>query len=98
MNSLADKLAAFFLARPNRWIDGRTLADVAGQYAWRTRVADVRKPPYELTIANRQRRVKTERGGTFTVSEYMCVVEEVRVEKKKADATSEVIASAPLLF
>lgn len=51
--SLNDKLAAYFLARPNAWIDGKELATIAGGYGWRTRVSDLRKRG--MTIENRQR-------------------------------------------
>ena len=51
------RVAAYFQARPNQWIDGRELAKVGGAYAWRSRVSDCRKPPYSLTIENRVRRV-----------------------------------------
>ena len=63
--SLCARLAAFLKARPNQWIDGRELATIAGAYGWRTRVSDLRRPPYSLTIENRQRRE-----GQYVVSEY----------------------------
>lgn len=68
-NSLADRLAAFFRERPNQWVDGRELARVAGSYAWRTRISDIRRRPHLLTIKNRQRRIKTA-DGTVIVSKY----------------------------
>jgi hypothetical protein len=87
--SLAGRLAQYFLARPNRWIDGMELASVAGSYAWRSRCSDLRKPPYSMVIENRQRRVHGHkadcqmwdfptsechcRGGTITKSEYRYV-------------------------
>lgn len=40
--SLCDQLEAYFKARPGLWIDGRKLATIAGAYAWRTRVSDLR--------------------------------------------------------
>ena len=69
-DSKADQLADFFRARPNEWIDGKVLASLAGGYAWRTRVSDVRRPPHSLTIENRQRRIRTATGSTYIVSEY----------------------------
>lgn len=69
-SSLVERLAAFFRAHPGEWIDGRTIATIAGSYAWRTRVSDVRRPPFNMSVTNRQRRV-TENGKTFTVSEYL---------------------------
>ena len=67
--TLADRLEAFFDAHRGEWLDGRQLATVAGAYAWRTRVSDLRKPPYLMQITNRRRRVM-ENGRTWAVSEY----------------------------
>lgn len=53
--SLAAKLADYFKAWPNQWIDGKELAQWAGAYGWRTRVSELRKPPYNMTIENRVR-------------------------------------------
>lgn len=59
-----DAVAAFFRARPNTWVDGMTLRDIGGCYAWRTRVSDCRKQ-LGMNIENRCRKV-----GRRTVSEY----------------------------
>lgn len=48
------ELAEFFHARPNVWIDGRSL-EFAGRYAWRTRVSNLRAAPFSMTIENRVR-------------------------------------------
>lgn len=66
------RLAAFFRERPNHWVDGRALGDVAGSYAWRTRVSELRRAPFCMAIENRQRTVETE-NGTHVVSEYRYV-------------------------
>lgn len=66
--TLCGRLAVFLRARPNQWIDGRELATIAGAYGWRTRVSDLRRPPYSLTIENRQRRHKR-----HVISEYRFV-------------------------
>lgn len=50
------RLAAFFRVRPGKWIDGQELAQIAGVYGWRTRVSELRRPPYGMGIENRQRR------------------------------------------
>jgi hypothetical protein len=71
--TMAAKVAAFFEARPNVWIDGEILARIAGRYAWRTRISDLRRAPWNLRVENRQRRVRTQDGRTFTVSEYRLV-------------------------
>ena len=51
----------YFVAHPHEWIDGMVFAEFAGQYAWRSRIADARKRG--MTIENRQR---TERDHAFT--------------------------------
>lgn len=70
--TLTEKLATFLRARPGEWIDGRRLAEIAGSYAWRTRVSDLRRGPYFMAIVNRQRRVRSD-GAEITISEYMFV-------------------------
>jgi len=72
--SRSARLANFFRRSPGQWIDGRVLATVAGCYGWRSRVSDVRRAPYHLTIENRQRMVRQPDGSVFTVSEYRLVV------------------------
>lgn len=66
------RLAAFFRQRPDCWIDGRLLAPIAGQYAWRTRISDLRRAPFLMTIENRQRTIQTE-NGPVVISEYRFV-------------------------
>jgi len=68
--SLTSQLVSFFQAQPHRWIDGRALASRFGVYAWRSRVADARRPPFNLCIENRQSRQVGENGRTYTCSEY----------------------------
>lgn len=64
------RLAAFLQAHPDQWHDGAgIIAEIAGRYAWRSRLSDARRR-YGLHIANRQRRVKRPDGSTFVVSEY----------------------------
>jgi hypothetical protein len=70
-NTRCARLAAFLRSRPGVWLDGRELATVGGAYGWRTRISDLRRPPYNMNIENRLRR---ERG--FVVSEYRLVVED----------------------
>lgn len=71
--SLVERLAQFLRARPGVWIDGRTLATVAGSYAWRTRISELRRAPFSMTVENRQRRFVSELGKRFTVSDYRYV-------------------------
>jgi len=55
---LCAQLAAFFRARPLEWVDGQQLASIAGAYGWRTRVSELRKPPFGMNIPNRLRRAR----------------------------------------
>ena len=66
-------LAAYLTVRPNRWIDGKELATIAGGYGWRSRCSDLRRAPWNLTIENRQERVKLPNGQRFTRSLYRLV-------------------------
>ena len=63
--TLAAELAEFFKRHPGEWIEGVALGEVAGRYAWRTRVSDVRLY-HGMNIVNRQRRLAT----GAVVSEY----------------------------
>jgi hypothetical protein len=71
-NTRVGRLAAFFRERPGCWIDGRTLGPIAGSYAWRTRISDLRRAPFLMTIENRLRSIQTE-DGAITISEYRYV-------------------------
>lgn len=62
--SLRQNLRQFFEQHPDRWIDGKRLAKVAGAYAWRSRVAELRTKD-DMDIENR-----VTREGEFVVSEY----------------------------
>ena len=71
--TLRDRLADY-LKDPEQagaWIDGRDLATIAGQYAWRTRLSECRTK-LGMTIDNRQR-VLEGAHGRYTVSEYKYV-------------------------
>jgi len=70
--TFTQRVAAYFETNAGRWIDGRELETIGGRYAWRSRVSDCRTK-LGLDIENRQRRVKTESGHTFVVSEYRYV-------------------------
>lgn len=66
----AETLAAFFWARPGQWIDARRIAHVGGLLSWRTRVSDIRRPPFNLEISNRTRTIRTANGSSIVTSEY----------------------------
>jgi hypothetical protein len=51
--SLCHRVATYFQQHPDEWIDGRTLAQIGGYAAWRTRLSELRRAPYLMTIENR---------------------------------------------
>jgi hypothetical protein len=71
--SLCDKLEAYLRARPLKWIDGRMFGPIAGEFAWRTRISNLRRDR-GMTIENRVRTIKRE-GFSYRISEYMFVPE-----------------------
>jgi hypothetical protein len=56
--NLCDRVLAVLQARPGEWIDGRELSRVGGYAGYRTRISDLRKPPYSQVIENRVRTVR----------------------------------------
>lgn len=50
------KVATYFRARPNQWIDARELEAIGGRMAWRSRVSDCRTQ-LGMTIENKQKTV-----------------------------------------
>jgi hypothetical protein len=70
--SRAERLASLFKRCPRQWFDGRELAIVAGAYAWRTRVSELRRAPFLMNVENRQR-VTDVAGARITISEYRYV-------------------------
>lgn len=68
-NSACARLARLLLNNRGHWIDGKQLAQVAGGYAWRTRVSNLRKAPWFLDVENRYRHV-SEDGRKWVISEY----------------------------
>lgn len=75
--TMNDKLEQFFRASPNVWHDGRKLATVAGFYAYRSRISDLRLQR-GMNIINRQRRIPKllAPGESVTISEYRYVTAE----------------------
>lgn len=77
--TLTDKLERFFREHPNTHIDGKDLAAIAGSYAWRTRLSEVRERFRQIPgapadpLPNRQRRYKVG-SRTYVISEYMAVL------------------------
>lgn len=60
--TLNDRLAEYFKARPNQDIDARDLLPIAGFAGWRSRVAELRFPPYSMVIENKWKTVDTPNG------------------------------------
>lgn len=52
--SRTELAATLFRMAPGRWFDANGLMSVLGRYAWRTRISECRKPPYNLRIENKQ--------------------------------------------
>ena len=71
--TLAEKLAAYFTARPNRWIDARELFPIAGSMAWRTRLSELRRAPFSMQIDNKVRTTIGQDGTRLTHSYYRYV-------------------------
>ena len=72
--SLNDRLATYFRERPYQWVNAHELLTVAGFAAWRTRLSELRRAPFNMTIQNRQRRVfMTSLQAQRTISEYRYV-------------------------
>lgn len=71
-----DRLAAYLRARPNVWIDAHDLMRVGGVFAFRTRLSDLRRAPYLMTIENEIQRCRTSTGQRFTKSLYRYVCED----------------------
>jgi len=63
-DTFTGRVAHLFRSRPDTWIDGLEIAQIAGHYAWRSRISDARRE-FGLKIVNRQRKV-----GRVTISEY----------------------------
>jgi hypothetical protein len=66
--TFTDRVAQLFRDMPGQWIDARTIAQVGGFAAWRTRISNARIA-YGMDIRNRTRWEETPIGG-FTVTEY----------------------------
>ena len=48
----ADRLADYFRHRPGEWIPSIDLMPIGGLCSWRTRVAELRRAPYDMRIEN----------------------------------------------
>ncbi len=85
--TLNEQLAAFFRRHPNQWIDSAAeLAHIAGRNAWRTRVSDLRRPPFSMRIENRVRRTAGIGGRRVTISEYRFVPNSIPAKSGTVEA------------
>ena len=91
-STLIGRLARHFAHHPGVWIDGRDLSVVGGAYAWRSRCSDLRRPPSDMQIDNRQRRVAAPSGGTFVLSEYRFIPSS---ERKQEDGQQAGVSPPP---
>jgi hypothetical protein len=67
--SLNDKLETFFKSHPYQPVDGKVLAQIAGGYAWRTRVSDLRTQR-GMDIVNDVMSLRDADGKPFKISTY----------------------------
>jgi hypothetical protein len=79
--SFRDRVAAYFRARPNVWIDGDAFRNVGGKYAYRTRISECRTT-LQMEIDHRLRRI-----GSVVISEYMFIqpIDKVSRDELQAD-------------
>lgn len=68
--SVVERLAAFFRAHPDEWVEDREIALVAGSRAWRTWCPDLKREPFLMFVETRQRRIEIRPGRTVTVLEH----------------------------
>lgn len=66
----AERLADYFQRRPGQWLSAFDLADVGGLLSFRTRVSELRRPPFNLDVENRVRRGQRADGTPYSISEY----------------------------
>ena len=51
--SKVEAVAQLFRSKPGEWVPAPDLVRVGGMLGWRTRISDLRKPPYSMQIENR---------------------------------------------
>ena len=94
-DSLAERLAEYLKARPNRWINAREFFAIAGSFGWRSRLSDCRRAPHYMRIVNRQRRIAPDPmqpDKKITITEYR--FEPDRLERGAADGAPTSPAAA----
>lgn len=77
--TLCETLADYLKARPNEWIDGHALLDIGGTFAFRTRLSELRRPPFNMTIENQTTR-HAFMGRKWTETKYRYTVQETSHE------------------
>ena len=70
--SVNAKMAEYFKARAGRWIPGPELMQIGGYGGWRTRISELRHPPWNLPISQPPRYVPVTlaSGKRVRISEY----------------------------
>ena len=81
-DAFRDRVARFFRAHPDCWIDASRLLQLGGMYGWRSRVSECRTQ-LGMKIENRQRREKRR-----TISEYCFRPTEHLFQLRADDTTS----------
>ena len=69
----ADFFAAYFRARPNLEISALELMNLRACLSFRTRISDLRFPPYDMDIRNRQETKEAANGSMVRRSFYRYV-------------------------
>lgn len=80
-------LAEYFRQRPNQWVSALSLLEIGGTLSWRSRLSELRDPPFGLHIINRQRVVRRDDGSCVLVSEYRSEVE-IEVRRRDVEETT----------
>ena len=67
------QLAVYFAARPGQHISALDLMSLGGWCSWRTRISELRKPPYNMDIRNETRTQRRADGSPYKASFYLYV-------------------------
>lgn len=69
--TLNDRLAAYFMERPGAMVNARDLLPIAGFAGWRTRLSELRHPPYNMDIRNVPGTFRASDGQVYRTSHYV---------------------------
>lgn len=68
---LNDRLAAYFMERPGAMVNAKDLLPIAGFGGWRTRISELRHPPYNMDIRNVPGLFRASDGQVYRTSHYV---------------------------